>query len=61
MLSIAEIKPYLDMLDDPYTQYYSPEQAKQLLSLLQNQISGIGVVLSAVPEQAPQIVQIIEQ
>lgn len=49
------------MLDDPYTQYYSPEQAKQLLSLLQNQISGIGVVLSAVPEQAPQIVQIIEQ
>lgn len=41
----AIIKGYVDALGDPYTQYYTPEEYKDLLESTSGRYSGIGVVV----------------
>lgn len=43
---ISNISGYLSSIQDPHTRYYTPAEAKKLMSILENQISGIWAVLS---------------
>lgn len=43
------IKGVIDSLNDPYTEYLSPEMLEQFSSSLENQFTGIGVEIQIVP------------
>lgn len=53
------ITGFLSELDDPYTSYFTPEQAKNFLAILENKISGIGAVLKLNKQKIPEITRIL--
>lgn len=55
----TSISGYLAQLQDPHTDYFSPSQAKKLLALLDNRISGIGAVLKLSSENLPIIAKVL--
>lgn len=58
--SLKDIPAYLEKLEDPYTQYYNPQETKIFLENLSGEVSGIGTVLSLNKQDQVEVAAIIE-
>lgn len=57
--SLSEVNAYLEKTGDPYLQYYTPQEAKELLESLEGKLSGIWAVIVFNQHKIPEVKRIL--